>query len=158
MIKLFITPAEKASTLFLSLVKNSSMKNTLCVLSSKSLLLIEKKVKDACKGKECFFIDTVSENKKQNTIYIPPANLTALSIAINQTQQSFKDKSTIIFDSISGLAVRNNPNTLIKFLLFLIKKSTDWGSDLILILPEKTMPDDFVATLSSSVDKVEKRK
>jgi len=158
MIKLLITPSEKASSSFLNAVKNSSRKNTLCVLCSKSLLLIETKVKDACKGKTCSFIDTVSESKEQNVVYIPPANLTALSIAINQTQQSFKDKSTIIFDSISGLAVRNNPNTLIKFLLFLIKKSTDWGSDLILILPEKTMPEDFIATLSSSVDKVEKRK
>jgi hypothetical protein len=156
MIKLLITPPNKANDLFLSTVKASKM-NTLCVLSSKSLILLGTKMKNACAGKKCFFIDTINEAEKTDTIHIAPENLTALSIAINQAQQSFSDKPTIVFDSISGLAVRNDPKVLIKFLLFLIKKSSEWGSNITFILPEKTMPEDFVAVLSSSVDKVEKK-
>jgi archaellum biogenesis ATPase FlaH len=157
MIKLLITNSEKASTLFVNEMK-ASKRDTLGVLSSKSLVILEAKIKPACKGKTCFFIDTINEEEKENAIYIPQANLTALSIAINQAQQSFNGKSTIIFDSISGLAVRNDPKTLIKFFLFLIKKSSDWNADITFILSEKTMPEDFIAVLSSSVDKVERKK
>jgi hypothetical protein len=90
-------------------------------------------------------------------VYVPASNLTAISIAINQAQQSFNGKVSVIFDSVSGLGMNNDQAILMKFLLFLIRKSRDWGAELILILPEDALEKKYVELLKQSCDEVKKK-
>jgi hypothetical protein len=157
MVKLIMTSGEKVKDVFLNEVKHSSG-SILTVLSSKSFGAYKSILDKVCSAKKgCLVIDTVTEELVDNVVYVPASNLTALSIAINQAQQSFDGKATVIFDSISGLTVTNNPGILIKFLLFIIQKSRDWGAELILILPEDALEKKYVELLKQSCDEVKKK-
>lgn len=156
MVKLILTTGDKVKGIFLDEVKHSE-KNLVGVLSSKSFAVYKNDIERKCGKKSCFFVDTVTEENGDNVVYIPSSNLTAISIAVNQAQQSFNGKTSIIFDSISGLTVNNDPSILIKFLLFLIQKSRDWKADLVLILPEDALEKKYVELLKQSSDEVKKK-
>jgi len=155
MIKLILTSGDKARNVFLDEIKHSE-KNLVSVLSLKSFAVYKSNLDKACSSRNCFFIDTVTEEYNDNVVYVPASNLTAISIAINQAQQSFSGKTSVIFDSISGLGVNNDQAILMKFLLFLIRKSRDWGSELVLILPEEALEKKYVELLKQSCDEVRK--
>ena len=154
MIKLILTNPEDSRGEFLKCVKNSG-KNILLVISSNPHNEIKDKLKIICKNKKCVYINTFSESADKDTVYIHPSNLTALSIAINQAQQSFTGKVDIIFDSISYLAINNDPSILTRFFLFLIKKSKDWGSDITIILSKKA-DEQMIEVLGETADQVKK--
>jgi hypothetical protein len=156
MVKLILADGEKIKNVFLDEIKHSG-KNVVGVLSSKSFAVYKSSLDKACHNKNCFFVDTVTEEDGENVVYIPSSNLTAISIAVNQAQQSFSGKTSIIFDSISGLTVSNEQGVLIKFLLFLINKSRDWKADLILILPEDALEKKYLELLKQSSDEVKKK-
>jgi homospermidine synthase len=155
MVELLITDGENVKKQFLKTM-GSSGKNLIAILSSKSYSVYKNDFNKVCTGKNCLFIDTVMEEKDGDVIFIPPTNLTALSIAINQAQQSFSGKVSIIFDSVSGLSVANNPQILIKFLLFIINKSRDWGSNVFIIVARDALPKDLLELLKQSTDNVRK--
>ena len=140
--------------LFLENLKKSKG-NVLGVLCSKPYFSIETELNKSCKGKECFFIDTVSESKGENILFVDPSNLTGLSIAINQSLQSLGGKTFIIFDSLTNLSIRNDPEILAKFMMFILTKSKDWKSEVIVILSEGSLNERLVSIIKQTADKVE---
>lgn len=157
MIKLLLTKPDKLSKAFLSTVKGSG-KNNILVLASKPYYLIKSEVNKACSGKECLFLDTVAKSDSEEVVYLPAENLTALSIAINQAQQSFAGgKVTVIFDSITNLFIKNDISTLIKFFSFILSRSQDWKIDLVFVLPEEGMDEKLLSIIKQSADKVERK-
>lgn len=156
MIKLILTKPEKVNKVFLENL-HKVKGGTLGVLSSKPFYSSKKEFETGCKNKTCLFIDTVSESKGENVIYIDASNLTGLSIAINQGIQGLGKNPSIVFDSLSNLSIRNNPEVLIKFISFILKKSLDWKSNLILILPDESSNEKLISVIKQAADKVEKK-
>lgn len=157
MIKLILTKPEHLSKSFLDTLKKSG-KNTIAILSSKPFYLVKEQVTKACIGKQCLFFDTLAKTNEENVVFLPGENLTALSIAINQAQQSFSGgKVTVIFDSITNLLIKNDINTLIKFFSFILSRTEDWHLDLIFVLPEEGLDAKLLSIIKQSADKVEKK-
>jgi archaellum biogenesis ATPase FlaH len=156
MIKLLLTKPDHLSKAFLSTVKSSG-KNNILVLASKPYYLIKSEVNKACSGKECLFLDTVAKSDDESVVYLPAENLTALSIAINQAQQSFSGKVTVIFDSITNLFIKNDISTLTKFFSFILSRSQDWKIDLVFVVPEEGMDEKLLSIIKQSADKVERK-
>ena len=156
MIKLILTKPEKVNKVFLENLRKVKG-GTLGILSSKPFYSSQKEFEMGCKNKSCLFIDTVSESKGENVVFINPSNLTGLSIAINQGIQGLGKNPYIIFDSLSNLAIRNNSEILIKFISFILKKSLDWKSNLILVLPDEKSNEKLISMIKQSADKVEKK-
>lgn len=154
MITVILTKPEKMNKLFVERIKKSKG-DVVGVLSSKPYFSVESELKNSCKSKQCLFIDTVSESKGENVIYIDPSNLTGLSIAINQALQGLGKKTNIIFDSVSNLSIRNNQEVLSKFLMFIMSKSRDWKAEVILVLPEDDSNSKIVSVAKQAADKIE---
>ena len=128
------------------------------VLSTRPYSSFKPQFEKICTKKECFFIDTLSEVKSDNSIYINPENLTALSIALSQAQQSMGDKVTIVFDSINNLSIRNESSVLYKFFMFILNKAHDWQADIVLIAAEGGKDSSsLIDLIKQRADKVEKR-
>lgn len=157
MITVLLTKPEKMDKLFIERIKKTKG-GVLGVLSSKPYFSFENELKKSCKNKQCIFIDTVSESKGANVIFIDPSNLTGLSIAINQALQGLSGKTNIIFDSVSNLSIRNNPEVLSKFLMFVITRSRNWKAEVTLIISEDSYNAQVVSVIKQSADKVEVRK
>lgn len=155
MSKLILTRSEKVTQAFLNSVKNTKT-NVVAVLSSKPYMLLRNNLAKSCKGKECVFIDTVEKIDSDEVIYIPSSNLTALSIAINQALQPM-GKCIVIFDSFASLSINNSPDVLIKFFSFVLRKSKDWNSEMILVASEEGADPKLISMIKQFVDKVEKK-
>ena len=119
MIKLVITKPEKIEASFTKEMKGCKG-SVVAVLLTRPYSSFMPVIKKSCNSRSCFFIDTLREEEASNLVYINPENLTGLSIAINQAQQSLGGKVTIIFDSINNLATRNSAAVLAKFVSFLL--------------------------------------
>lgn len=156
MIKLILTKPEHLDKGFMESLKKSG-KNSIVVLSSKPYSLIKDKLDGACKGKKCLFFDTVSDSKSDNVVYLPAENLTALSIAINQAQQSFDGKVALIFDSITNLSIKNDISILIKFFSFMLSRTREWNIDLVFVLSEEGIDEKILSIIKQSADKVERK-
>lgn len=156
MIKLILSKQDRLDKTFIDSVKKAGS-NVILVLSLKPYNLINEKLNFACKNKNCLFFDTITNSSRDEVVYLPAENLTALSIALNQAQQSFKGKVTVLFDSLTSLAIKNDSSILIKFFSFLFYRSKDWGADLILVLPEEGVDDKLLSIIKQSADKIEKK-
>lgn len=156
MIKLVLSKSEKLDSSFVDSIRKSGS-NVIAVLSLKPYYQLKQKINPACKNKKCLFFDTISKPLDSEVIYLPGENLTALSIAINQAQQSFNGKVTVLFDSITSLSIKNDVSTLIKFFSFLFYKSRDWNSDLVLVLPNEGVDESLLSIIKQSADKIQKR-
>lgn len=157
MIKLVLSKPEKMDLSLGYSVKKAG-KNAIVVLSSKPFYSMKEKLDSACKGKSCLFLDTISESgATDQMVYVPGENLTALSIAINQAQQSFNGKVTVVFDSITNLSIKNDVSMLIKFFSFILFRARDWGVDLVFVLPQEGVDEKLLSVLKQSADKVERR-
>jgi KaiC/GvpD/RAD55 family RecA-like ATPase len=154
MLKLILTKPEKLEKSLVNVIKSAS-KNVISILSTRPYSSFHYAVDKVCSKGNCFFIDTLSEPSAENAIYISSENLTSLSIAINQAQQSFKGKSTIVFDSLDNLAIRNPPGVLIKFFMFILTRARDWGADVVIISSKFSSDSQLLNTIKQSVDKVE---
>ncbi|VVB81715.1 Uncharacterised protein [uncultured archaeon] len=152
MIKLIVTKSEKMQGLFLSSVKKFKSSGV-CVLVAKPYSA----VKSSLKSSRIFFIDTLAESSEENVIHVPPSNLTALSIAINQALQSLEGKKFLAFDSFSTLTVRNPPKVVSKFALFLLERIRSWDVDTVIIVSKESTDAELLAILKQSVDKVEEK-
>lgn len=156
MIKLILCKPEKLEQSFILLVR--SLKNSgIIVLASKPHHLVGNKIERACGVHSCLFLDTISESDSEKVIYLPAENLTALSIAINQAQQSFSGKVTVVFDSITNLSIKNDVSVLMKFFSFLLTRVREWGVDLVLVLPREGIDEGLLSIIKQSADKIEKR-
>ena len=157
MIKLLLTKPEHLDKGFIDSLKKSG-KNSIVVLSSKPYYLVKGQVNKACVGKKCLFFDTLTESPAdEDVVFLPGENLTALSIAINQAQQSFDGKVTVIFDSITNLSIKNDISILIKFFSFILYRSRDWNIDLVFVLPEEGIDPKLLSIIKQSADKVERK-
>lgn len=156
MIKLVLSKPENVDKDFFSSVQMLKG-NTITVLSSKPYSLIVDKIGKICKGKSCLFLDTVSDSNLDQVVYLPAENLTALSIAINQAQQSFTGKVTVVFDTITNLSIKNDVSTLIKFFSFILSRSHEWGIDLVFILPREGVDEKLLSIIKQSSDKIERK-
>lgn len=155
MSQLIVTKPEKINRIFLETLKRYN-KNAIVVLDSKPFMILRKDLsKCRTKTRECVFIDTVEGVENEEAIYIPSSNLTALSIAINQALQPL-GKAMVIFNSIASLTVNNSPEVLIRFFSFILSKSKDWGSEVVIIVSAE---DDqkVVSMLKQFVDEVKTR-
>ncbi len=155
MIRLVLTKPEKMNLVFFENLEKTKGE-VLGILSLKSFYSSKKELKFKCKNKNCFFIDTVSELKEEGVIYVNASNLTELSIAIHEGIQGLKNPS-IIFDSLTNLSIKNQPEVLMKFILFILKRSQNWLCDLIFILPEEKTNEKLISVIKQFSDKVEKK-
>ena len=155
MIRLILTKPENLHKGFMQSLKKSG-KNSIVILSSKPYYLIKDQLKKACTKKKCLFFDTLSQSSEEDVLYLPAENLTALSIAINQAQQSFSGKVTIIFDSITNLSIKNDVSILIKFFSFILYRTKDWDVDLVFVLSEEGIDEKLLSIIKQSADKVER--
>ncbi|VVB80279.1 Uncharacterised protein [uncultured archaeon] len=156
MIKLVLSRPEKLEKNFIESLKKSA-DNTVLVLSSKPYDLLKDDLVKVSKGRHFLFIDTIDKPSENGVIYLSGENLTSLSIAINQSQQSFTGKVTILFDSITNLAIRNNLDVLVKFFSFILYRSHEWDVDLVFVLPKGSTDEKLVALIKQSADKIEVR-
>jgi hypothetical protein len=156
MIKLIVGKPEKMDRIYNESLKKSG-KNIISILSSKPYYSIKQQLEKSCLNKKCLFLDTVAESQGEDVIYLPAENLTALSIAINQAQQPFNGKVTIIFDSITNLSIKNDLSTLIKFFVFILSRVRDWGIDLVIITPSEGLDEKLISIIKQSADKIEKK-
>jgi len=156
MIKLILSKSENLDKNFFGVI--SSLKgNIISVLSSKPYSIVKEKTNKICKSKQCLFLDTVADSNYKDVVYLPAENLTSISIAINQAQQSFKGKATIVFDTITNLAIKNDSSILIKFFSFILSRSHEWSADLIFILPNEGVDENLMSLIKQSSDKIEKK-
>ncbi len=153
MIKLIVTKSEKVQDLFVSSVKKFSKMSGVCVLVAKPYSAVADKLKSS----SIIFIDTLAESEEENVIYVPPSNLTALSIAVNQALQSFEGKKFLVFDSFATLTVRNPPKVVSKFALFLLERVRTWDVEAVIIVTKEATDAELLAVLKQSVDKVEEK-
>lgn len=154
MIKLILTKPEHLNKNYIEAIKKSG-EDVISVLCLKPYYLLKEQLKKAGANKEYLFLDTVSPNTaEKNVLSLPAENLTALSIAINQAQQSFGGKVTIVFDSITSLLIKNDPNTLIKFFSFIFSRAADWKVDLVLVMPKEGVDSNILSLITQSADKV----
>ncbi len=154
MIKLILTKPENLNKNFIESIRKSG-KDVIGVLCSKPYYLLKEQLKKVGANKKYLFLDTISPNTAEKNVFsMPGENLTALSIAINQSQQSFGGKVTILFDSITSLVIKNDPNTLIKFFSFIFSRVSDWKVDLVLIMPKEGVDGNLLSLITQSADKV----
>lgn len=156
MIKLILSKPGNIDKDFISSMKGLK-NNIISILSSKPYSMINEKVNKVCKSKSCLFLDTVADSNLDEVVYLPAENLTALSIAINQAQQSFVGKVTLVFDTVTNLSVKNDTSTLIKFFSFILSRSRDWGADLVFILPSEGVDEKLMSIIKQSSDKIERK-
>ncbi len=85
---------------------------------------------DGVDTSKLFFIDAVSKKteRPKNTIFIKsPSSLTEISITISQLVSIVpSDKTFLYLDSLSTLALYNEPDMVIKFMHFLIARMREW--------------------------------
>ncbi len=156
MIKLVLTKSEKVESSFVAEIR-STKGNVIAVLGTRPYSSFRPLVKTTCTNRNCFFIDTLMDQEDKNLIYVNPENLTGLSIAINQAQQTMGGKVTIIFDSVNNLAFRNGVGTLSKFFSFIFSKSLDWKAEIVIVGSENPKVSEILDLIKQRADKVVKK-
>lgn len=156
MIKLVLSKPENSFKDFTNAVKGVKS-NALIILASKPYSFVKNNAKTICSSKKCLFLDAVAQSSQENVVSISAENLTALSIAINQAQQSFDGKVTIVFDSVTNLSIKNDEGTLIKFFSFILSRSRDWNTDLVFVLPREGVDERLMSIIKQSSDRIEKK-
>ena len=149
------------------LKKNPSQKNVIYVTTNKPYATIVNSLKSkSIKTENILFIDCISKQIKQDTskeadncIYIgSPQNLTAISIAVNESIKSMKGKKMLLLDSLSILLIYNDANTIGKFSNFLLNKMRAADVDTVVLALESDANKDIIKQIESFVDEVQKKK
>ena len=97
---------------------------------NKPAAVIEERLKDAdVSSKDIFFIDCATASvsgeteRKGNTVFVSPQNLTGLSLAISELLEETPDKkAVVVFDEMNTLVVYNPLATVEKFAHFIANK------------------------------------
>lgn len=110
-----------------------------------------------------FFIDCISKHIKENIeelancVFIEsPQNLTAISIAVNESLKNMKGKKVLFFDSLSVLLIYNDSNTVGKFSNFLLNKMRTLDVETIVLALESDAGKDVIKQIESFADEVKK--
>jgi len=107
--------------------------------------------------KKFFFIDTVDQPPKEkieNVLFVPgPSALTQMHMAITQITQFTQNRGVLIIDSLDGLSIDNDPNTLAMFLRSVITKITKYESKAV-VLTCGGVDEMFINKITPFFDKV----
>ncbi len=105
------------------------------------------------------FIDAITNIEsnmieEENCYYLEsPEHLSDISIAISQAIEAIDHKEKFIFiDSLSTLLIYNNPDTIVKFIHFLIGKMRAWNVTGIIMSLKKRGESGIVAEVSQFCD------
>ncbi|GEM_PF-3230171 len=158
MIKLIIIKkAEKIFQTIINILVTQKKRKTICILLTKPVHeIINELKKNKINPENALFI-TTQENQEKNCLTFNPADLTTLSILIQEAITILPKDALVIFDSFSTLEVYNSPNKLMQFATFLINKMRIRNKDLIIlnILQKEETP--VYSILKQFTDKIEKK-
>lgn len=155
MIKLILTKPDNLRKVALGTFKaqKSSTINVLCGSSFDSIL----KTQSWVAKKKAIFIDTISESDDERVIFVPASNLTGVSIAINQAAQSFRGHVVVVFHSLASLILKNEVNSVGKFISFIIQRAAVWGVDVSFVFSEEGVSPVIANLLKQNADKIVKQ-
>ena len=155
MINLYMTSSSGTNKKFLEVLKNVH-KGGVVVITTKPYKSLESQMK--AKGIDpsgTIFIDTVGKDSLKNVIISPIDNLTSLSITISETLNALGDrKKFIVFDSLTALTLYNSPETVSKFLIFIMNQFRQWNVDVYMIATEEGMDAKIMSVLKQNADKI----
>lgn len=107
-----------------------------------------------------YFIDCITKKfggKGQNTkncVFIDsPGDLTEISLELHQSMQN-QERKFLFVDSLSTLAVYNNPEMILKFIHYLTGKIRIWGLSGVLIALNEETDKKIIAELAQFCDKI----
>ncbi|VVB58770.1 Uncharacterised protein [Candidatus Anstonella stagnisolia] len=111
-----------------------------------------------------FFIDCVSRSmgekslNAQNCVFLEnPRNLTAISIAINESVKKLPGKKLLVMDSLSTLMLYNDHVTMGRFSNFVINRMRALDVDTVLSAFEADANSDVLKQIAGFVDEVKKK-
>jgi KaiC/GvpD/RAD55 family RecA-like ATPase len=147
----------------LKILKTASKGNSLIyVTTNKPYSYLTRSFKEkGINADKIFFVDCISEHIKEkipeaaNCVSVEsPQNLTAISIAVNESIKNLKGKIVLLFDSMSVLLIYNDAAAVGKFSNFLISKMRSLGVDMIILALESDIDKDVLKQIESFSDKV----
>jgi len=157
MIRLVGSKKMNSFAVFLSVIKKLKKRSGVCVLLSKPYSAVEKKLTQAVDPKKVFFIDTANNlSQGDNVVSLPIEDLTGLSLAIDQAFQVLpRENPFLVFDAFSLFTLHNDPKTVAKFALFLIKTMRARSVETIIVRGSEGMNPELQSVLEQAADKVE---
>lgn len=159
---LIITPVEKIQGATNSVIKSFLNSNTTGVYvcfnrphkAVKSLI-----EKDGINTEKIFFIDCIATGlgeaeKSDNVLHIQsPADLTGLSIAINEFIEKIPDNKFLIIDALTTLLIYNREDIVIKFVKSISEQSMKSSLKTVILTPEPR-GGDLINKISLFFDKI----
>ena len=107
-----------------------------------------------------YFIDCITkkfggkEQKIKNCVFVDsPENLTDISLELHQSMQNSSRKFMFV-DSLSTLAVYNNPEMILRFIHYLTGKIRIWGLSGVLIALNEETDKKIIAEMTQFCDKI----
>ncbi len=158
-----IEPEKYFSHIIKILKSQTEIKNMIYVTTNKpysNLITIFKEHK--IKYNKIFFIDCISGHvgikaESENCIFLDsPQNLTAISIAINESLKNIPEPKVLLLDSLSTLLLYNSAETIGKFSNFLINKIRTYKIQMLLIALESDTNKDVIQKIESFTDEVKR--
>jgi len=112
-------------------------------------------------SEKLFFIDMISKTGqpeglvKGNHLHLgSPKNLTELSIALDEILARYPEKKFLYLDSLSTMAVYNDPNAVIQFLHYFTNKSREKHIQSIILALNDEGSSKLLSVISQFVNKV----
>lgn len=144
------------------LINHTQGKGLYITLNRSYDFLMETLRKERINVEEIFFVDAISKGtgKKttthENVEYIEsPRDLTALSVAIDETYQKLGEKPKfLIFDSISTLLIYNDIASVERFIHLVIGKLREWKIKGVLLMVKSDEHKGVVNSLSQFCDRI----
>ncbi len=142
------------------LTKNKGLPGVYLSVNKPFASLQENFRKNGVRSELLIFIDAItslaegSAKESEHCYYLEsPENLSDISIAISQAVESIDYKEKFIFiDSLSTLLIYNNPETIIKFIHFLVSKMRAWNVVGIILSLKKRGESGLIAELGQFCD------
>jgi len=120
--------------------------------------------KAGIKDDNIFFIDCVSRSigekalSAQNCIFLEnPRNLTAISIAINESVKKMPGKKLLVMDSLSTMMLYNDHVTMGRFSNFVINRMRALDVDTVMSAFEADANSDVLKQIAGFVDEVKRK-
>ncbi len=165
-IALYTISAEEYTRRIVGIIKRAGKgKKVIYLTTTKPYSQLSGMLRDAgIKAENIFFIDCVSRSVGEKALNAPnciflenPRNLTAISIAINESVKKLPGKKLLIMDSLSTMLLYNDHVTMGRFSNFVINRMRALDVDTVLSAFAADSNNETVKQISSLVDEVKKK-